>query len=60
MRVEAGAVRRMRYRILKSQSIFLSPRRAAVTRPTKAEKPFIHRNDPRGTNQTRRLTLNTQ
>jgi len=37
---------------------FLSPRRATMTRPTKAEKPFIYRNDPRGSNQTRRLILN--
>lgn len=34
--------------------------RATVTQGSNTEEPFIHRNDPRGANQTRRLTLNTQ
>lgn len=34
--------------------------RATVTQASNTEEPFIHRNDPRGANQTRRLTLNTQ
>lgn len=35
-------------------------RQATTTQGSNTEEPFIHRNDPRGANQTRRLTLNTQ
>lgn len=35
-------------------------RQATTTQGSDTEEPFIHRNDPRGANQTRRLTLNTQ